>query len=562
MEPRSSHPEPPPVPGAAEPRVPLEGLAMLVSVISELVVVTGAGGEIVEVNRAAEESFGLSREELLGRAALDLVHPEDRASAYEAAVSGEPGRRVAIRVMHKSGGWRWLEWTGYRDGAFGYAVARDVTEERNLAQKALYDELTGLANRALLLDHLKGALARLRRSDDKLVAAVFIDLDDFKLVNDRQGHRAGDELLVVVAEQLRATTRAADVVARFGGDEFVIVAEGMTSEHEALRVGERVLEALSHEFELARHQIRVSCSIGIAVTHDYQTPPDLLLREADVAMYRAKARGRGCIELFDERVRLEVTERLEIEQQLRAALHTDQFGLLYQPVISIADGALISCEALVRWHHPALGLVTPDRFIPLAESTGLIVELGARILDAACRQAADWAKAGHEFTVSVNVSRRQLLEPGFVDVVAATLDLTAVPPERIWLEISETSSPARVNRIVDVLQQLRSLGVSVALDDFGAGYSTLNELRGLPLDVIKVDRSFTARLLDGGADRAILAAVIALGRELRLAVVAEGVETEAQLAALAEIGCLYAQGFLMAPGLSAERLPGHRFEPG
>jgi diguanylate cyclase (GGDEF)-like protein/PAS domain S-box-containing protein len=533
--------------------VPEAALERLFAMVSDLVVATRRDGEILLLNPAWEDVLGWRPDELIGRSVFELIHPEDMPSS-RASPGGGPVVNFTNRYRHKDGTWRWLLWSGRQDGDVWYAVAKDVTEHRSLERRALYDELTGLANRALLLDHLRGALARLQRSQGHQLAVLFVDLDGFKLVNDGHGHEAGDGVLASVAARLREAVREADVISRFGGDEFVIVAEALSREEEALSLGERIVHTIARPFALDNGSFTLSCSVGIAATPDPDIDPDSMLREADIAMYRAKTHGRGRVELFDARARLEVAERVEVEAELRAALGTDQLQVVYQPVVEITTGTLIGCEALVRWEHPTRGLVMPEQFVPLAEATGLIVDLGERVLGEACRQAGAWRREGAGFSVSVNVSRRQLLEPGFVEIVGTALAEGGVPGQMICLEVTETAAPARHARIVEVLRAVRGLGIKIALDDFGAGYSTLTNLRELPIDVLKIDRSFVTGIAESGDDRGIVAAVMALARELGLTVIAEGVEDERQLAALRKLGCQFAQGHLFAPAVAPEEL--------
>jgi diguanylate cyclase (GGDEF)-like protein/PAS domain S-box-containing protein len=542
-----------PGPGAGS-SMPAAAFDRLFTLISDLLVVTTRDGVIRFVNPAWEEKLGWSADELVGASVFELVHPDDVAPTGELAATGPDVVNFTNRYRHKDGGWRWLHWSARRDGDHWYAVAKDVTEQKRLERRALHDELTGLANRSLLLDHLRGAIARLRRSEAKLLAVLFVDLDGFKLVNDRHGHEVGDMVLSGVAERLRGVVREADVISRFGGDEFVIVAESLSHDDEALRLADRIVHVVSSEFELATGNYSLSCSVGVATTTDANSDPDVLLREADIAMYRAKTDGRGRVAVFDERARHEAGERVAIESELRRALAGDELRVLYQPVVDVMNGTLVGCEALVRWRHPEHGLLLPERFVPLAEATGLIVELGGRVLEEAFRQAGEWRRQGSEFTVSVNVSRRQLLEPWFPEAVRDALSAAAIPGEALCLEVTETAAPARHGPLVDALHAVRELGIKIALDDFGAGYSTLTNLRELPIDVIKIDRSFVAGIAAKGDDRGIVAAVMALARELGLGVIAEGVETEQQLSVLRSLGCRLAQGHLFSPAVAPEQL--------
>ncbi|MFL5832203.1 MAG: putative bifunctional diguanylate cyclase/phosphodiesterase [Solirubrobacteraceae bacterium] len=529
-------------------------LERLFSLVSDLVVATDRAGRIVLVNPAWEQALGWSEDELLGRSVFELVHPDDGAATRAMAGDNPSVTDFTNRYRHKDGSWRWLLWSGRRDGDVWYAVAKDVTERLTLERRALYDDLTQLANRALLLDHLRSAVARLGRFEDTLLSVLFLDLDGFKLINDGHGHEIGDQVLREVAQRLRQIVRDTDMISRFGGDEFVIVAEGLQHESEALLLADRVIDALGREYMLPTGAATLSCSIGISIAASPGSAPESILREADTAMYRAKTRSSRRVELFDRRVRLEVAERVDVERELRRALIEDELAVHYQPVVAVADGTLVGCEALVRWRHPRRGWVRPDQFIPLAEDTGLIVPLGTFVLETACRQAGEWRRQGREFTVSVNVSRRQLLEPDFVDSVQRALKHGGVPGQVMCVEVTETAAPARHVQIVARLRAIRALGVKIALDDFGAGYSTLINLRELPIDVIKIDRSFVRGVAEAGDDRGIVAATMALARELGIAVIAEGVERTNQLEALRDLACPLAQGHLFAPASAPEEM--------
>ena len=528
----------------------------LFAMVSDLAMVVGSDGRLVLTNPAWADTLGWRKEDLTGRSLLELVHPDDVATTFELSRHDETVVDFTNRLLHRNGTWRWVQWSGRAQAGRWYAVGKDVTERRSREREALHDELTGLANRALLLDHLRSALARLARDTGHVLAALFIDLDGFKQINDAFGHETGDQLLAAVAERLRNTVRDSDMLARFGGDEFVVIAEGLVAEGEAVHLAERIVEAVHGEFDLAAGRSAVSCSVGISTTGDATVDPDTLLREADVAMYLAKGRGPGHVELFDTHIRDEMAGRVRIERELRAALRGGEIELAFQPIVSVADATLVGAEALVRWRHPTEGVLRPARFVPLAEAGGLIVPLGRRVLELACAQAAIWRKQGQSVTVSVNVSRRQLLEPGFPEVVRATLSDAGIPGEMLCLELTETSAPARHPLIVEALEEIRALGMRIALDDFGAGYSSLANLKELPVDLIKIDRTFVAALTtQNGAGRALVAAVMALARELDLPVVAEGVEDERQLGALRSLGCQFAQGHLFGAATPADRVP-------
>jgi diguanylate cyclase (GGDEF)-like protein/PAS domain S-box-containing protein len=521
---------------------------------SDLVVVTTRQGNIALANPAWEETLGWRGEQLVGRSLFELVHPDDQSSTRAFFSRGQALVNHANRCRHRDGTWRWLLWSARCDEQAWYAVAKDITERLLHERRALGDELTGLANRALLLDHLRGALARLERSDGKRLAVLFIDLDAFGLVNDGHGQHAGDQILAEVARRLRDVVRDSDIVSRVGGDEFVIVAEGLSRQAEALLLAQRVISAVGREFDLGGVRYTLSCSVGVAATPHSTSDPDVMLREADTAMYRAKTRGAGNVELFDARVAVEVSDRVKIAQELREAVRRDELTVFYQPVVAVSGYTMTGCEALVRWRHPEQGWLLPERFIPLAETSGLIVPLGQRVLEGACHQVAEWRPLDQPFNVSVNVSRRQLLEPGYVELVDSTLRRSGVAPQSICLEVTETWAPAKHATIVEVLREVRALGVRIALDDFGSGYWTLANLGELPIDVIKIDKSFTAGVASNGSDRGIVAAVMALARELGLDVIAEGVESEQQLEALRALGCPLVQGHLFGQARPPDRL--------
>jgi diguanylate cyclase (GGDEF)-like protein len=415
----------------------------------------------------------------------------------------------------------------------------------HLAQLALHDPLTGLPNRALVMDRLAQALARARRQKSSL-ALFFLDLDRFKVVNDGLGHSAGDQLLIAVAGRLTAVMRPTDTVARFGGDEFLILSEDVPSSDHAALVAERVADALARPVTVAGRDVPVSASIGMVITSDEHDDPESLIRDADVAMYRAKERGRARFELFDTTMRDRVTTRLETEAGLRLALERDELRVMYQPVFSLRDGTMIGVEALLRWDHPERGVLTPTEFLPLAEDTGLIVPMGMWSLSEACRQARAWHDDHGDldgFTVWVNFSARQLMQPDLSEVVADIVSRTLVDPTRLGIEITESVLMEDLEAVGNGLRGLKQLGVQLAIDDFGTGFSSLSFLKRLPVGVLKVDRSFVAGLGHDPGDSAIVRAVIGLAHSLGLRAVAEGVKTPEQLSTLRSWGCDAAQGY-------------------
>jgi diguanylate cyclase (GGDEF)-like protein len=383
---------------------------------------------------------------------------------------------------------------------------------------------------------------------------LFIDVDRFKVVNDSLGHRAGDQLLVAVAERIRSVLRPGDTVARFGGDEFVVLLDVLGTEGEAVHVAERILAAVAQPVELAGSRWETGLSVGIAFSRPERRPEDLI-RDADTAMYQAKARGRGRYEVFDEELRAALVQRRETEQALRRALARDELRVVYQPTIDLRTGSVVGVEALLRWAHPTRGLLEPDQFLQVAADTGLIVPIGAWVVEQACLQAARWHRrlaARHPLEISINLASGQLDSPGLLDTVARAIRRAQVDPGQVCLEITESvvmRNPAATGL---TLRGLKNLGVDLAVDDFGTGYSSLAHLRRFPLDILKIDGAFVDRLGQGPEDDALVAAVINLAATLGLTAVAEGVETAAQLDLLAALGCHLAQGFLLSRPLPAE----------
>jgi diguanylate cyclase (GGDEF)-like protein len=419
--------------------------------------------------------------------------------------------------------------------------------------QATHDPLTGLPNRALVLDRLGQALARAQRHGGR-VTVLFADLDRFKVVNDSLGHGAGDRLLVSVSERLRSAVRAEDTVGRLSGDEFVVICEN-TSDREAEAVAERAAAAIAEPFVVGGRETVITASIGIAHAEPHTRAEDML-RDSDVAMYRAKERGRARIELFDAAMRLRMFDRLETEHALRTALARHELRLVYQPIVCLDDGRVVAAEALVRWDHPVRGLISPSEFIPVAEESGLVLPLGRYVLNEACHQLARWRAAGRsELRVTVNLSARQFSDPDLLAVVAAALEAAGLPGDALWLEITESVLMEEAESTAETLRALKGLGVHLSVDDFGTGYSSLSYLKRFPVDLLKIDRSFVDGLGTEAEDSAIVNAIISLARALRLGVVAEGVEHPAQLVELHRLGCTAVQGFLLAPPLPADQFP-------
>jgi diguanylate cyclase (GGDEF)-like protein/PAS domain S-box-containing protein len=500
---------------------------------------------------------GYAPDELIGTAPSAHVVEDDQeriAEHHEQVLGHDAPATVAFRLRRKDGQLRWLETTtrAVRDEAAVrelVSVTRDISErkeaELELSHAALHDSLTGLPNRALFLDRLGLALRRTERRSGS-VAVLFGDLDRFKIVNDSLGHDAGDRLLVDVAKRIAAALRPADTVARFGGDEFTILCEDIAGEIEAATIAQRIVDVFREPFVLEDGEVFLAISLGIAIARGDDDRAADLIRDADAAMYRAKERGKGRYEIFDEAMRADAVARLETESALRRALDRNELRLHYQPEIDLATGAIAGYEALVRWEHPVRGLLGPGAFLPLAEETGLIVGIGEWVLREACTDARRWTQP---LTLSVNVSARQLAQHDLVAMVRRALSETGTDPSTVCLEITESAVMESGAATTAQLRALKSLGVRLAIDDFGTGFSSLAHLRRFPVDVLKIDGTFVSGLGDQPQDASIAAAVISLAHALGLTTVAEGVETDEQVTILRRLGCDRGQGHLFAPPL-------------
>jgi diguanylate cyclase (GGDEF)-like protein/PAS domain S-box-containing protein len=514
-------------------------------------------GVFVYANAACAALLGyMEPVDLIGMSVLSLVHADDLdlvkervRAAYETGAA--PQRE--IRLVRLDGKVLTLETTATRvmhDGSPAIQLmARDLTDrktmEGELAHQSLHDQLTGLPNRTLLLDRLHQAIARTSRTGTR-VAVLFLDLDHFKVINDSLGHDAGDRLLLEVSRSLTDVLRKADTLARFGGDEFVVVVEGVADLNGVTALAERIAVALDRPMVEGDQAVTIKTSIGIAISSDDNESADDLIRDADMAMYRAKDRGRGRYEVFDAAMRASARDRLHDEFRLRKALDHGELRVYYQPLVAVEDCSVIGMEALLRWQDPDRGLVLPMDIIPLAEESGLIVPIGEWVFREAHAQAGRWhARFGRSLEVAVNLSARQLTEPNLVATIADLIDNGGLGSDdvRVVLEITESLSMEDPAATATILAELKALGIGLAIDDFGTGYSSLAHLRKFPVDTLKIDRSFISGL-DGDRDnRAIVTAIIELGHALELSVLAEGVETEAELEVLRELQCDRAQGY-------------------
>lgn len=421
--------------------------------------------------------------------------------------------------------------------------------EEQLSYDALHDTLTGLPNRALFLDRLERVIEHNKRHEDYVFALLFLDLDRFKNINDRFGHILGDKLLVTIGERLLSSTRSSDTVARIGGDEFVILLEDIENLDEASRVASRIQQKISLLFKLDGHEVYTSCSIGIILNDESYQNAGEFLRDADIAMYRAKSDGRDRYIIFDSDMRSDLLNRIWMENDLRSALGAQEFRLHYQPILSLNTGRLVGFEALIRWQHPTEGLIPPDRFIPLAEETRLIIPIGRWVLEESCRQLKEWGdryQYDPALSMSVNLSSVQLTYEEFVEQVELIISEAGIDPSNLVLEITESMIMEDNQITATTISKLRALGVRVHLDDFGTGYSALSYLQRYPIDILKIDRSFIGKINGNGENIEIIKAILNLARDLNMGVIAEGIETECQFDLLKDLNCEFGQGFFFA----------------
>jgi diguanylate cyclase (GGDEF)-like protein/PAS domain S-box-containing protein len=527
------------------------------------------GGNIRYISPSATRVLGYAAGALVGKPLTSIMHPEDaiRVEAMLADSWSQTGVTAPVewRVRHQDGHWLFVEAVAtnlvQEPTVRGVVVnTRDITErkslEAQLVHQAFHDPLTGLANRALFLDRVTHALAVTARYGRLPVAVLFLDLDNFKTVNDSFGHVPADQLLAAVARRLVEAVRLSDTVARLGGDEFAILLEDASGAMSPATAAERITASLREPFLVEGKEVFVTSSIGIAVAGADLSPADLL-RNADTAMYQAKASGKGHHEMFEARMHAETLERLELESELRRALDRNELSLRYQPIVTLGDGTVCGMEALVRWEHPRRGTLLPAQFIPLAEETGLIVPIGQWVLGEACRQAKRWQtryRRAIPFTMTVNVSGHQLQHGGMAETVRAALAEHRLDPTTLVLEITESVLMQQTEVMLARLRTLKALRVRLAIDDFGTGYSSLSYLKRFPIDILKIAKPFIDDVGGAGGltDSALARAIIGLGDTLKLQTIAEGIEAPAQLAELRTLGCELGQGYFFAQPLSAE----------
>jgi diguanylate cyclase (GGDEF)-like protein/PAS domain S-box-containing protein len=532
----------------------------------------GLDGQCLYISPSVARVLGFSQEDWMSDGGLwdRLLHPEDADRVLnaeaECARSGE-ALVQEYRLSHADGRVIWIrdEMTvvrgadGVHDPLF-FGAFMDVTDrkrmEAELERLALYDSLTGLPNRALFGDRLDQAIAH--RSRTQAIAVYFLDVDRFKRINDSLGHHAGDEVLREVAARVQRLLRPEDTVARFGGDEFTVLCESIGGVLEAVGVADRLQREIAQPLRAGGAELRLSASIGIAMAEPGEAVEhSRLVEDADAAMYRAKERGGARTELFDMAMRERAVDAISIEQELSRGLERGELRLFYQPLVSLPTGEMVGAEALIRWQHPERGLLTPDKFLPIAEESGLIVQVGAWAVGEACRRLRDWDRRNNgpsNFSLAVNLSARELTHPDVVPTVLNAVRRSALDPHRLTIEVTESTAMADRDSGFRALRELHDAGVKIAIDDFGTGYSSLDHLREMPADVLKIDRSFVAGMSANSPDSALVAAAVAMGRALEMEVVAEGIETTEQVADLRELGCPLGQGFLFARPLPPEEI--------
>ena len=545
-----------------------ERFRALIRSVSDVISILDADGSIRYASPAVEVMWGCSLESLLGKTVLQRVHPDDH-EAMQTLLSDlltQPNGTLTtvMRLRHGQDTWRDFEviFTNLLDEpavAGIVATYHDITErktyEKELTNLAYRDPLTGLSNRARFMKKMQHALTR-ANTEGHSVAVFFFDLDNFKIVNDSLGHDWGDEVLRIASNRVRACLRQEDTAARFGGDEFTVLLAKVTGVEQVIPIANRLLSTLRDPIRLEGHDLVVGCSLGIAISTPCQDTAEDLLRKADLAMYAAKGSGKNCYAIFDEQLNATAMERLELETELRKALRRKELQVYYQPIVALDSGHIVQIEALLRWEHPQRGLISPASIIPLAEETGLIIEIGQWLLETACRQASIWQKqypGEAPLLVSVNLSARQFRHASLVSDINETLHDCELEPSSLMFEISESNLIRDPTTMIAKLFALKKIGVRLAIDDFGAGYTNLSYLKQFPVDTLKIDQSFIQGIVRDPRDRAIVQSIIELASAFGLSVIGEGIETDSQAIQLRVLGCNLGQGFLFTPPLPPKR---------
>ncbi len=558
---------------------------MITENAADMIAVIKRDGRRLYNSPAYKTILGYSAEELASSSSIEQVHPDDRARVLEASekayLTGR-GERLEYRIRHKDGSWRVLESTsntisGMDGAAEGLVIVnRDITERKRaealLERHAFYDELTGLPNRALFLDRLERAIAISQRRNDSRFAVLFIDIDEFKIFNDSLGQAAGDEILLRVARRLKkglsdhdtlCSMRATgsgraptgeSTLARPGGDEFLVLLEDVRDPSDVIRISEVFQECLAHPFEVKGNEIVVSAGMGIAFSADTCGQAGDVLRDAEIAMYRAKQAGKASCEVFDSAMHADAIKRLRLEADLRKALQLDEFRVHYQPLVSLETNQIVGFEALSRWQRPQ-GMVMPGEFIKVADESGVILSLNRRLLRDACKQLRYWNQQFESLrplVMSANITAKQFIQPDLANQIGAILEQTGTDPSCIHLEITENIAMADVERSAVVLSQLKALGVRLSIDDFGTGYSSLCRLQKFSVDVMKIDRTFISEMDRDSETQEIVRIIVMLAKNLGMKVVAEGIERPEQVTLLRQMGCELGQGYLFSRPMDAE----------
>jgi diguanylate cyclase (GGDEF)-like protein/PAS domain S-box-containing protein len=526
-------------------------------------------GQWLQVNRSLCEIVGYSEQELLNMNFQQITHCDDLnrfLCNIERVLAGEVLiHPIEMRYVHRRGQevWALVGISLVRDSQNRcphlILQIQDITDrkraEQQLLHEALHDPLTGLPNRAWFMEQLRLSLDQLKHHKDRLNAVLFLDLDRFKVINDSIGHMIGDRLLIGIADRLQKCLRPEDKVARLGGDEFTVLIEGLKEASEAVEVAERIQREIAKPFKLHGYETFTTVSIGIALSSSAYDRPEDLLRDADTAMYQAKSLGKAQYVIFDKDMHARAMSLLQLETDLRRAIDRREFFIQYQPIVSLSSGKLTGFEALVRWHHPDRGLIPPEEFIALAEETGFVVPIGQWVLREACRQMRWWQQqfpSSLPLSISVNLSSKQFAHSSLIEQIVRTLNSTGLDPRSLKLEITESVVMENVEVATRMLEQLRALGVELSIDDFGTGYSSLSYLHRLPIDTLKIDRSFVGRICENNENREIVRTIIMLAQNLGMSVIAEGVETKEQLKELRELKCQAGQGYLFSRPLNAD----------
>jgi diguanylate cyclase (GGDEF)-like protein/PAS domain S-box-containing protein len=533
----------------------------LVESAVDVIQVIGEDGITHYASPGASSVLGYAANQLVGHHFLDSIDPRDHAvleDSFRRVLTAPPGTVVEAeaRIRHGEGGTRWVHGraSNHVDTPGVGAIVvnwRDITVPRELRSKleyaATHDALTGLPNRSLFADHLELALAGASRRPQSRIGVLFCDLDQFKMVNDTLGHAAGDDLLRQVGHRLRQVVRPGDTVARFGGDEFAVLCGDLSSERTAAGLAWRVRNAIADDYTLAgaEQQVFMGVSLGVSVSSGRRPTAEEMLREADTALYEAKRRGRGRVQLFSKQLRDWVTDRVQLEADLRRALDVGEFVVHYQPKLDLHHDQVTEAEALLRWQHPERGLLPPASFLPLAEETGLIVPIGTWVMRTAVEQVAAWHREGMDLGMCINFSARELTHPALVEELEDATSRSGVDVGKLNVEITEGAAATNLDATITSVTAIRDRGAHVSLDDFGTGYSSLTWLQKIPIDSLKLDRSFVRHLGEHPQTTSIVEGILHLGRALGLATIGEGVESDAQLGQLNELGCDYAQGFFI-----------------